>query len=534
MRILPRILLHLFITLLLVVAACWSFVLQWDATTDMQNTLVQGRDVFQYMERIKSRFEALNTAWKVDLVAPVKGKPTSSSSLHAAESGVGAEEEKALEKAWHDQVDKDVADAEGLYVRLLAALESSSRAGSRPVRLPLLEALFGKPKDAAATSGGDVAALDQPTGGSDAKPDGVGRPRRAGLAPWSEDRAVEVRQEMDKAYVQLDESWKNDKDMAISKARSAQVRGLTALLITAPLTLLSSLLVIRAIRNPLLRLMAATEEVAAGRFPTDLPVTGKDEISRLAGAFNKMSAELARAKKREADFLSVAAHELKTPLTLIRVFAGRVRSLLPANAEQAEAVAHLARIDTEVDQLSRKVLDLLDLGVIEAGQLSLEMHELPAKGFLAMAAGAFKPIAAAKAIQYEITIDPSVPTLAFDPDRMNQVLLNLLDNAFKFTSAGGRIHFGAKAVDGKLEIVVTDTGPGIPSEQLEEIFEKYARARSIQGKRQTKGAGLGLAVARGIVTAHGGTIEARSAPGKGSSFIVRLPIQATRMGKEVA
>ncbi len=207
-----------------------------------------------------------------------------------------------------------------------------------------------------------------------------------------------------------------------------------------------------------------------------------------------------------------------------------MRRALPREGPGPEAADYLGRIEDEVVNLTGKVSKLLDLGVIEAGQLKLRKRGFMTEGFLLMAAAAFKPIAAQRGISYDIAVDPSVPPMmSADPDRLRQVLANVLDNAFKYTPAGGNVRFSARPVDGLIEIEVADTGPGIPPDQLSTIFEKYARVRSDPGTERA-GTGLGLAVARGIVAAHEGTIEARSSPGKGSLFLIRLPVNMAEAG----
>lgn len=311
---------------------------------------------------------------------------------------------------------------------------------------------------------------------------------------------------------------------------------LMALCVTVPLALLSTFFVVRGIHRSLGSLMSATSAVAAGKFGFELPVVGSDEISQLARAFNKMSANLAVLDRMKADFINVVAHELKTPLTVIKGYAGALRSTLHPRFQDKEVAGYLERIDHEADLLSRRVSELLTYGVIEAGQLTLEPRDVMTEGFLLLVAEAFRPIAAERRIDFVVDIDPAVPPVfKGDPDRLNQVLLNLLDNAFKYTPEGGRVWLEGRVREGMLEVSVRDTGPGIPAEQLQTIFEKYARVRSSSGGRG--GTGLGLAVARGIVLAHGGTIDAQSELGKGSSFRIRLPLasaSAPARGKEVA
>lgn len=311
--------------------------------------------------------------------------------------------------------------------------------------------------------------------------------------------------------------------------------GLGALLVTAPLALIVTFLVVRGILRPLGRLSAGTSAVAAGRFGIELPVRGRDEISQLARAFNTMSMSLAALDRMKADFINVVAHELKTPLACIKGYAGALRASTPPDGRGTEVHSYLDRIDLEADLLARRVSELLTFGVIEAGQLKLELRDVMTEGFLVMAAEAFRPIAAERGIDFGVEVDRGVPpTFTGDPDRLNQVVLNLLDNAFKFTQKGGRVRLSAKVEEGALAIEVRDTGQGIASEQLGMIFEKYARARSSDGGGRG-GTGLGLAIAHGIVLAHGGAIEARSERGTGSVFRVSLPLKAALVrGKEVA
>ena len=544
MTIQRRILIHLVVTLVLLAGAFWGVAFQWDAMAEMQGVLERGREAFHDLETLRSRFESLNTGWKA-MPAEANTGGATDGDQNAGPGTKRIPREDQPEKAFRIQVSEDYAGARETYARLRARLAlrgEALRGVNVSRRLPHLEELVQTARGDAALGGREAAErLDStsqrsPVPGPPQGPDGSGAvilPRPPGMAPWSEERAVEVRAEIDWIYERLDKWWKEEKEAARRKAARAQWVGLISILLTAPLTAVSSIFLIHSIRKPLDRLMSATEKVAAGRFDIDLPAAGKDEISRLTKAFNKMSAELARARRREAEFLSIAVHELKTPLTLIRVFAGKLRTVLESAPERAEASPHLDRINGEVDHLNRRVHHLLDLGVIEAGQLRLDMQEVMTRGYLRMAAGVFRALASERRIDYEIVIDPALPSAHFDPEWMNQVLRNLLDNAFKFTPEGGRVRFAAKGTDGSLDLEVNDSGPGIPPEQLPAIFEKYNRGR-VKSSGGTRGTGLGLAVARGIVTAHGGTIEARSSPGHGTTFSVRLPLKPAAVGKEVA
>ena len=360
----------------------------------------------------------------------------------------------------------------------------------------------------------------------------------SGLEPWSYRWELGVRSEWGQVNEQLIKKW--DQQTEATSRILHRAKGFAAVLLTtgALVALVSSIWSVVGVRRLLQHLTRATSEIGSGRLDLDLAATGKDEISHISKAINAMSVELAKARRLEADFLAVASHELKTPLALIQAHARMLRSTLPQEAESAKAagsLAYLDRIEEEVEHLVGKSSELLTLGRIEAGQLKLEAREFMTRGFLIRTAGGLHALATQRRINYEIALDPSVPaTFTADPDRLEQVLLNLLENALKYTPGGGRVRFSARAVDGALQLEVSDTGPGIPPEKLPLIFDKYERVSS--GARDDPGgAGIGLAVARGIVLAHGGTIEAHSTPGSGTRFLVRLPIRKDNVkDKEVA
>lgn len=350
-------------------------------------------------------------------------------------------------------------------------------------------------------------------------------PEQSGSGPWSPEEIEAARRELVAAYNRagrrmLDETIETEKH-----ANAAMRMGFLALVFSIPLAIASSLLAVRGLQKTLRRLMSATLAVSAGKFGMSVPVTGDDEMSKLTDAFNKMSENLAAFEAMTADFLSVASHELRSPLTCIKGYVGALRASLPADVlDNPEVARYLERIDKEADLMASKVSELLTFGMIEAGQLRLDPREIMTEGFLLMIGEAFRPIATERRIDFAVSLEGVPRTFMGDPDRLNQVVLNLLDNAFKYTPPGGRVFLQAWERDGALEIQVSDNGSGIPADQLSVIFEKYARVRSSSTSGQP-GTGLGLAVANGIVTAHGGTIVVTSEPGRGSSFTVRLPLK---------
>lgn len=341
---------------------------------------------------------------------------------------------------------------------------------------------------------------------------------------WSDEDVEKARIEIDSTYDDARRRMHRETVATEHEADQAVRISLVGLCISVPLALGSTFLAVNGMRKSLRRLVSATRAVSSGKFGLALPVKGHDEMSHLTEAFNKMSESLAELERMKADFLSVASHELKTPLTCIKGYAGALRASLPPEVESRREVSrYLDRINSEADLLAKKVSELLTFGMIEAGQLKLEQREIVTEGFLMMIGEAFKPIAMERRIDFKVDVRDVPATFIADPDRLNQVVLNLLDNAFKYTPAEGAVALRGRGRDGKLEIEVSDSGPGIPASQASIIFEKYARARSgSDGGRG--GTGLGLAVARGIVLAHGGTIGVTSEPGRGSQFLVRLPL----------
>lgn len=344
--------------------------------------------------------------------------------------------------------------------------------------------------------------------------------------PWSPDEIEAARRDLVGAYNRAGRAMLDDTIEAEKQAAKAMRVGFLAFVLSIPLAIGTSVLAVRSLRKALRRLMSATLAVSAGKFGISVPVTGDDEMSKLTDAFNKMSENLATFEAMTADFLSVAAHELRSPLTCIKGYVGALREGLPEEVlENADVARYLERIDREADLMASKVSELLTFGMIEAGQLRLEPREIMAEGFLVMIGEAFKPIASERRIDFTVSIEGVPKSFVGDPDRLNQVVLNLLDNAFKYTPPGGRVALKGRGDAVALEIEVSDNGPGIPADQLSVIFEKYARVKTNSSQGQA-GTGLGLAVAHGIVTAHRGTIIVKSEPGQGSSFTVRLPQKA--------
>ncbi|HEX7243725.1 MAG TPA: ATP-binding protein, partial [Longimicrobiaceae bacterium] len=227
-----------------------------------------------------------------------------------------------------------------------------------------------------------------------------------------------------------------------------------------------------------------------------------------------------RAERMRHDLVSVVSHELRTPLTAVRAALGLLcGGLLDARPERARDMLDTALRNTE--RLMKLANDLLDVERFASGQSAVEPRPYSAAELMTQAAEVVREAAAASGVW--VVVHPAAAVVRADPDRVNQVLVNLLANAVKFSEAGGTVWLGAEVSGGEARFCVRDRGRGIPPDRLHSVFEPFAQVDSSDARRQ-KGVGLGLAIARGIVERHGGRIWAESEPGKGSSFFFTLPL----------
>ena len=188
----------------------------------------------------------------------------------------------------------------------------------------------------------------------------------------------------------------------------------------------------------------------------------------------------------------------------------------------------LQTLETQIQSLARLVKQLLDVSRFEAGGSKLDLRRLELSPFLDQLERAFQVLALQREIRFIVRRGERVPAeVTWDADRMNEVLGNLLSNAFKFTPRGGEVELSVEALDGSIQIDVRDTGAGIPPEQVPHVFEKFFQADN-QAAAASKGSGLGLAISKSIVEAHGGTIQCDSTPGVGTTFSIVIPTRASR------
>lgn len=278
-----------------------------------------------------------------------------------------------------------------------------------------------------------------------------------------------------------------------------------------------------SVAHPLQQLANAAEEVAQGHYEQQLDPAGPEEVQRVAASFNSMAAQVNATHKAQREFVANVSHDLKTPLTSI---SGWSQALLDGTAVSPDEQQQAATIIyQETERMHRMVNQLLDLARLESGQLRL-VHQ-PVDLSQLMQDVHRNLLRRAQDQQIHLTLDaPSLPPISGDYDRLMQVFSNLVDNALAHTPAGGRVHLATKQADEKaVEAVVQDSGNGIPPEDLPHIFERFYQVdKSRAQENGRRGAGLGLAIVQEIVEAHKGVVQAQSQMGKGTVFVVRLPI----------
>jgi signal transduction histidine kinase len=272
----------------------------------------------------------------------------------------------------------------------------------------------------------------------------------------------------------------------------------------------------RNIARPLQAVADATTAVAQGEYDQRVPVSGPPEVTSVAEAFNRMSAEVRATQLAEHDFIANVSHDLKTPLTSIQGYSQAIMDGTAKDPKQAAAVIH-----DEAGRLNRMVIELTDLERLQAGRLSMRTSAVDMSQ-IAQAIGQRLHVVAEKK-DIELQIDaPSMPEIAGDGDRLAQVMMNLISNAIKYTPARGHVWVSTRINGGGVEVVVRDDGIGIPRNDLPRIFERFYQVDKTRGPR--RGTGLGLAITHEIVQAHGGRINAHSdGPGQGTMFTVWLP-----------
>jgi signal transduction histidine kinase len=289
-------------------------------------------------------------------------------------------------------------------------------------------------------------------------------------------------------------------------------------LIAVAIALLLTFFLSRRVLAPVKALTSAAERVGRGDFSQRVKTKAKGELGELANTFNSMASDLERTEKLRQNMVADVAHELRTPLSNIRGYLEAVRDgMITPDADTIRS------LDEEATLLSRLVDDLQELSLAEAGELKLVCQAENIVELIKQTVAGVQTQATAKGLSVSIELPDKLPPVNIDLHRISQVLRNLLENAIAHTAKGDTITVTARQQENYLEVAVIDTGEGIPAEDLPNIFERFYRVDKSRA-RTTGGAGLGLTIAKRLVEAHGGKIEAQSELGKGSRFAFSLPV----------
>jgi two-component system sensor histidine kinase GlrK len=279
----------------------------------------------------------------------------------------------------------------------------------------------------------------------------------------------------------------------------------------------------RRINRSIVLLQKKTKEIAEGNYVQFPAMKGPPEIKALADDFNEMSARLKQLDEMKIDFINHLSHELRTPLTAIREASEMLIEGTYANApEKKQQLLVITR--EECERLIRSVNRILDFSRMEAHMMEYRYQEANLTPLLQQSVLKLAPIAQSKRILLELKPLPELPLIMMDEERISQVMDNLIGNALKFTPQNGHVQIMAAPYNQSKKFVcvaVSDTGTGIAADSLKIIFEKFSRVET--NGHKTAGSGLGLTIAKHIISDHGGEIWAKSAPGSGSTFYFALP-----------
>jgi two-component system, OmpR family, sensor histidine kinase BaeS len=284
------------------------------------------------------------------------------------------------------------------------------------------------------------------------------------------------------------------------------------LLVTLGITIIAG----RRLLRPVLDLTRAAEHLADGDHPARVEVRGRDELGRLARAFNTMVETLEVSDRQRRMLVSDVAHELRNPLTNLRGYLdGAEEGVVELDADL------VASLQEEAELLERLMDDLQQLALADAGALALDLRPVDVAEVATQAVASSRPVAAEAGIDIEV-VTTGRAIVSGDASRLRQVVGNLVANAVRYTPAGGVVTVRCTAGDDRVTVEVEDTGPGIAEEHLPHLFDRFYRVDPSR-TRATGGAGIGLAIVRTLTEAHGGSVEVHSTVGSGTRFTVHLP-----------
>jgi signal transduction histidine kinase len=333
----------------------------------------------------------------------------------------------------------------------------------------------------------------------------------------------------------------------LADVRSAAVR-LAALLLAAMVGVVAiGAALSRFLLAQVRPLVATNRALGAGDLTARAPVLGRDELGELAAGVNQMAdalqsshetlearvhertAEVERLLRERTDFFTAVSHEFRTPLAIIL---GQAEMLSDPSFEKKTAWSAQAGpvLKDAAGQLLDFVNDILEISKADAGRIELNIDEVRVESVLRNLKPAIDQLAASGDIRAEVKVPRRLPPVRADETRMRQVVLDLVDNAVKYTPVGGEVRVTARAVGSSVEILVVDTGVGIPTEEADRLFEPFYRVKGTRTQNGQPSSGLGLALVQRLVEAQGGTVRFDSTPGEGTTFVVALPTTVRRNG----
>ncbi len=287
------------------------------------------------------------------------------------------------------------------------------------------------------------------------------------------------------------------------------------------LSLVLAYIIARWVADPLEQVVVAARTQPADNIP-HVAERGPHEVQELTKAFNAMVARVRASRLAQRDFVANVSHELKTPLTSIQGFAQALMDGTVSRPEEQRQAAQV--IYSEATRMHRMAVDLLDLARLDGGTAEFRRAPVNMPALLRSVCDKFQPIALNAGVALHLALPAKLSDVTGDGDRLAQVFSNLVDNGIKFTSSGGSVTIRAMEDRGEVQVSVTDTGKGISANALPHIFDRFYRADTARSGGDGHGAGLGLAIVHEVVAAHGGRISVRSAEGRGTGFVVHLPL----------
>lgn len=308
-----------------------------------------------------------------------------------------------------------------------------------------------------------------------------------------------------------------DKNSAESAfLRRIRATSVYAMVGTILLALILGGIVANSLTKPLREVSDATREIAKGNLGYQVEVSTEDEIGQLGEAFNQMSADLELAHQTRKQMTADIAHELRSPLSVILGYTEAMSDGKITSSSEVLDVMH-----QEAQHLNHLVEDLRTLSLVDSGEMAMTLGYYAPEELLDRTAAALGKQAEEKGIDLLVEAEPDLPTVHVDPDRIAQVLSNLVTNALRYTPEGGRIILSAARGEGSVHLKVADTGSGIAPEDIPHIFSRFYR--SDKARQQNGESGLGLAIARSLVEAHGGELSVENKTVEGATFTIELP-----------